>query len=382
MNPVAECGRRRFCARALEAGLAALSEPVFARSLLSSEDNRPWSKAAAWRWYRRQPWLLGFNCIPSTAINSTEMWQKSTFDLPTIEREMRVAGGVGFNCARVFLQYLVWQNDPQGLKERLNQFMRVTAGQGIKILWVLFDDCAFGGGTEPLLGKQPPVVAGEYANGWTPSPGPSRVVNQSDWHDLHKYVIDLLRTFHSDPRVLGWDLYNEPGNTHMGNKSLPLLRAVFTWARQVSPSQPVTVAVWDRGLKQMKEIDETIIANSDVITFHDYGSRDFLLSQITDVTKTGRPLICSEWMARETGSTIANNLPIFYQRRIGSMLWGLVNGKTQTDYHWGSKAGSPPPALWQHDLFHGNPKPYDPSEIALLKKYIGMSHSEHAAASP
>jgi hypothetical protein len=379
MNGVADCGRRHFCARALEAGLATLSEPIFAGFLNSSEGDRRWSEAAAWRWYRRQPWLVGFNYIPSTAINTTEMWQKSSFDLPTIKREMNIAGSVGFNCARVFLQYLVWQSDPQGLKERMNQFLRVTSSHGIKVLWVLFDDCRFGGIAEPFLGKQPAVVPGEYSYGWTPSPGPSRVVNRSDWPQLRKYVSDITRTFRSDPRVLAWDLYNEPGNTHMGNKSLPLLTAVFRWARRAKTSQPLTVAVWDRGLTELKEIDATILANSDVITFHNYGDRRFLLPEIAGLTKTGRPLICSEWMARETGSTIANILPIFYQRHVGSMLWGLVNGKTQTNYHWGSKAGSPPPALWQHDLFHGNLKPYDPSEIALLKKFIRMSHSAHAA---
>ena len=57
------------------------------------------------------------------------------------------------------------------------------------------------------------------------------------------------------------------------------------------------------------------------------------------------------------------------------MFWGLVNGKTQTNYHWGSKAGEPPPGVWQHDIFRGDLTPYDDKEIQLLQRYSRMGNS-------
>jgi hypothetical protein len=344
----------------------------FAAEVKAARAREQWPAQQAWKWYKAQPWLVGFNYIPATAINTTEMWQRETFDPAAIEREMTVAQGVGLNCARVFVQYLVWENDPEGFKQRLATFIDIATRHGIKTALVLFDDCAFGTMTEPFLGKQPDVNPGEYANGWTPSPGPSRVVNRKAWPKLEAYVKDVIGSFRSDPRVLAWDIYNEPGNTKMGNKSLPLLKTVFVWARQAAPAQPLTAGFWS---PQLKDLNDIIFSQSDVISFHIYAGSDATQRLIAELAKRGRPLICTEWMNRPLGSTFANILPIFYHDRIGSMFWGLVNGKTQTNYHWGSKAGAPPPPVWQDDIFHGDLTPYDQNEIDLLTKYIRMGTS-------
>jgi hypothetical protein len=282
---------------------------------------------------------------------------------------MSAAAAAGFNCARVFVQYLVWENDPEGLKARMRDFMQIAARHRIKIIWVLFDDCAFSTMIDPFPGKQPAVIRGEYANGWTPSPGLSRVVDQASWSGLRRYVEDLMVTFRSDGRILAWDIYNEPGNSNMGNKSLPLLKAVFSWAREAKPSQPITSGIWNR---KLTEIDQLMLENSDFISFHNYGAADAMTHEIDDLGREGRPLICTEWLARQTGSTVANILPILYNRKVGAVIWGLVNGKTQTNYHWGSKAGSVAPDLWQHDIFHGDMTYYDPNEIAPFQRYARM----------
>jgi hypothetical protein len=306
------------------------------------------------------------------------MWQKSTFDPVTIDGELALAQGIGLNCARVFVEYLVWENDPEGLKQRMDSFLSIAAKHRIKTMFVLFDDCAFGMMTEPFLGKQPDVVPGEYANGWTPSPGPSRVVNRNAWPKLEAYVNDLIGGFRSDQRVLAWDIYNEPGNTNMANKSLPLLKAAFVWARQPAPTQPLTAGSWSPKLNDLYEVT---LGQSDVISFHEYGGPDAMRRKIADLQRKGRPLICTEWMNRPAGSTFANILPIFYQDRLGSMFWGLVNGKTQTNYHWGSKAGDPPPRVWQHDIFRRDLTPYDQKEIGVLKNYLRMGVAPRKATS-
>ena len=331
--------------------------------------SRRWSAETARIWFSKQALPLGFNYIPSTAINTTEMWQKETFDPATMEREMHAAASVGFNCARVFLQYVVWENDPAGLKARMRTFMEIAARNHIKTIWVFFDDCTFSTVIDPHLGKQGDVIPGEYANGWTPSPGETRVIDQTSWKGLKGYVTDIMTAFHSDSRILAWDLYNEPGNSNMENKSLPLLKAVFNWARDVSPSQPITAGIWKR---QLTDIDKVILENSDIVTFHNYGGPDAMTHEIDELVQEGRPLICTEWLARQNGSTVANILPVLYRRHVGGTIWGLVNGKTQTNYHWGSKAGSPAPSLWQHDIFHRDMTYYDPNEIALFQHYAGM----------
>src|SRR5690606_6478205 len=78
-------------------------------------DDQPrerWSEEKANSWYAEQPWIVGCNFVPSTAINQIEMWQKDTFDPETIDRELGWASDLGFNAVRVFFHNLVWEENP------------------------------------------------------------------------------------------------------------------------------------------------------------------------------------------------------------------------------------------------------------------------------
>ncbi len=85
-----------------------------------------WSTDRATRWYSSQPWLVGSNFVPSTAMNELEMWQKDTFDIATIDRELGWAESLGMNTMRVFLHNLVWQEDSKAFLERLEKFLSVA----------------------------------------------------------------------------------------------------------------------------------------------------------------------------------------------------------------------------------------------------------------
>jgi hypothetical protein len=209
-------------------------------------------------------------------------------------------------------------------------------------------------------------------HGWTPSPGHDMVRDPSTWPRLEKYVKDVVGAFQDDSRVWVWDLYNEPTNGGLGNVSLPLAERVFRWARDVDPSQPLTVAQWNGNAL----LNNVIFANSDVITFHDYGPADGLTRHIEDLERHGRPLINTEWLNRGRGSLVETCLPVFHKTNVGCMHWGLVNGKTQTNLAWGWRPGMGQPKVWQHDLFRGDHTRYDPSEIELFRKYSLTGQSE------
>src|SRR6516162_4714676 len=84
-----------------------------------------WSEEKANAWYRKQPWLVGCNFIPSSAINQLEMWQADTFDPKTIDRELGWAAGLGFNSVRVFLHDLPWKEDSKGFLQRIDRFLAI-----------------------------------------------------------------------------------------------------------------------------------------------------------------------------------------------------------------------------------------------------------------
>ncbi|MGE5374628.1 MAG: cellulase family glycosylhydrolase [Bacteroidota bacterium] len=334
-----------------------------------------WSIEKANEWYAGQPWLTGCNFIPSNAINQLEMWQAETFDPLTIERELGWAADIGFNTVRTFLHDLAWEADPEGLKQRIGCFLEIATRHGIRPMLVFFDDCW---NRHAAIGPQPAPKPGIHNSGWIQSPGADVVTaDPSTWGRLERYVTDILTTFANDERILLWDLYNEPGNSNNGSGSLPLLQCVFEWARAVDPSQPLTAGIWFDN----KELNKFQLAASDILSFHNYQPADGLEKEIAELELYGRPIICTEWMARSCGSLVGTHLPVFASRKVGCINWGLVAGRTNTIFAWqdlnnpmsridvSSVDECGEPKLWFHDLFRPDGTPYDQAEIEVFKKY-------------
>lgn len=327
-----------------------------------------WSVEQAIEWGKKNPWYCGVNYIPADAINYTAMWDKSSFSPSVIEQEMKLMKDLGMNCARVVMQYAVYEDDPAYFLETLDQFLGICDRYGVKVMPIFFDDCAFGVNTDPKTGPQPEPLEGWYAWAWSPSPGYSMVVDERQHGKLEKYVKDVMTRFKDDPRIFVWDLYNEPTNTTMPERSWPLLRKVFAWAREVNPSQPITSGLWNGN----KELNEFLYANADIITFHCYASKEETERVMKEHLKAGRPTICTEWMNRVAHSTIPDILPMLKDANVGSMMWGLVNGKTQTHLCWGHRPEQLPyTGPWQHDIFKGDHTPYSADEIKVLKEATG-----------
>ena len=250
----------------------------------------------------------------------------------------------GLNSVRVFVQYIVYEADADGLIGRMEQFLEIAHKHEISVMFVLLDDCFKG---EPKLGKQPDPVPGVHNSQWTSSPGNRRKARKYR-PALEKYVKHVVGHFGKDKRVIVWDLYNEPKK-----HSRPLVEAAFTWARSVNPSQPLTTC-WQ--------------ANDlwDVASFHEYGPPNAgrLARRVRE-----RPAICTECIARTRNSRFETVLPAFARQRIGWYMWGLVKGRIQTHYPWGSPKGAPEPKLWFHDLLHPDGKPYRPGEIEYIRRF-------------
>src|SRR5271154_4623173 len=164
--------------------------------------NQPWTPARANKWYSQQPWLVGSNFISSTAINELEMWQPDTFDLPTIDRELGWAQGLGMNTMRVFLHNLLWQQDSQGFLHRMDQFLEVADKHHIRIMFVVFDSVW---DPHPKLGKQRDPRPHVHNSGWVQAPGADLLKDESRWEtELKPYVTGVLAHFRNDHRILMW----------------------------------------------------------------------------------------------------------------------------------------------------------------------------------
>jgi len=326
-----------------------------------------WDVKKANDWYKKQPWLVGCNYIPSNAINQLEMFQKDTFDFETNHRELGWAQDLGMNSIRVYLHDLLWEDDAEGFKKTIDKFLNLAVKHKIKPLLVLFDDCWM---PEPKLGKQPKPIPSVHNSGWMKSPGLKAVGDEKEWGRLEKYVKGVLKTFGKDDRIILWDLYNEPGNGPNRIKSFPLLKKTFEWAKEADPSQPITSGLYGPfRIKdpEYREQDNFQIEESDIITFHNYEDKNSLIEEISELEVYKRPLICTEYLARGAQSRFETCMPVFKNKKVGCYNWGLVSGKTNTIFPWKTEEGAPEPNPWHHDIFKKDGTPFDQKEIEFIK---------------
>ena len=322
-----------------------------------------WTKERANEWYAKRGRIIGFNYVPSTAANSTEMWQNATYDRETIARELSLAANAGYNSCRVFLQFIVWEAERGIFIKNFGDFCRMAASNGISVMPVLFDDIRFSG-SEPYLGEQK-IIRGVHNSGWTPSPGPAIADDPGKEALLREYIINVVGEFKDRPEIIAWDLYNEPGETARKEKSLPLVKKTFRWAREAGPSQPLTT-----GIYAFEPYEYRFAELSDIVSYHDYEPLAKSEEKIARLRKYGRPLLCTEWLNRPSGNTFANHLPLFKRENIGIYQWGLVAGKTQTYLSWKTIADGPDSFqdVWQHDVFYEDGTPYDGAEMEMVRE--------------
>ena len=343
-----------------------------------------WSRERANKWYEKNGWFLGCNYAPSTAVNQLEMWEADTFDPATIERELAWAEGLGFNTLRVFLHHLLWEHDAEGLKRRMEEFLTISSSHGLGVMFVIFDG---------VWNPHPKVGHREYLpcvhnSGWLQSPGAELLADLSRHDELESYVKGVIGHFANDNRIHSWDLFNEPDNTNpssyvkyeppnKGDLSLALLKKTFAWARSVSPSQPLTAGVWigEWCDEKIKPLDRFMLEQSDVITFHNYEGPEEMERRIKILSRFGRPILCTEYMARGLNSTFEGILPILKKYNVGAYCWGFVAGKTQTTFPWDSWTITydGQPSLWFHDIFHSDGKPYKEEEVKFILTIRGAA---------
>ena len=354
-----------------------------------------WTEQRAKDWYARQPWLVGANYNPASAINALEMWQADTFDPKRIDLELGWAESIGMNTMRVTLHDLVWRQDPEGYKRRIDQFLAIAARHKIKPMFCLFDSVW---DPDPKLGRQPDPRPGVHNSRWVQGPGRAALQDPTQYPRFEAYVKGVVGAFARDDRVLAWDIWNEPDNENGGSYGelepknkvalvLALLPKTFRWAREAGATQPLTTGIWKGDWstpEKMSEMDRLQVELSDVITFHNYDSPTELEKRVNWLKRYNRPMICTEYMARGNGSYFFGSLLVGKAHNVGMINWGLVQGRTQTHLPWDSwqrPYTDREPTVWFHEVFRTDGTPYIPEEVAFIKRMTGAGGAKARAAS-
>jgi len=313
-----------------------------------------------------------------------------TFNPAINDRELGLAESIGMNTMRVFLQDQLWQQDSKGFVQRLDAFLAIAARHHIRPILVLFDSCWE---ASPHLGPQHPPIPGVHNSGWVQSPGGRELSDPSYEPKLKEYVVGIVSAFAKDERVLAWDIWNEPDNTndkrfdepkHKAELVAALLPKAFAWARSARPTQPLTSGVWTGNWSdpaKQSPMTKIQLAESDIITFHNYGWPEEFEARVRELQPLHRPLICTEYMARGNGSTFDTILPLAKQLNVAAINWGLVAGKTQTYLPWDSWQHpyvTSQPIIWFHEVFRNDGTPYMQEEVEFIRRMTGAAKAAAA----
>ena len=353
-----------------------------------------WTAEEANAWFDKQPYRAGVNYIPAYAINSIEIWQKETFNIEVIEKEFALLQKTGFNAIRVFVNDLVVHDDPKGFLERFELFLQKADKYNIGVMVVFFTN---GGKDDGKLGKQP-EPDGTHNSGWKKQPSYSILGDKSKWGYLEFYVKTVIKAHAKDPRIICWDIFNEPGNItsvhiagaekgliqkrieYLEDCCYDLIKESAKWARSLDPIQPITFGVHrydDNSLG--KKLNDLQYAESDIISYHSYTNLLIQANFVKKLKRFNKPLMCKEWMGRNRGSTINPILGFHKKNRIWSFMFGFVAGKIETWRPWKFDENPLSSDVWFHDLYHADHTPYCPEEIAYIKRIL---KGENACKTP
>jgi hypothetical protein len=323
------------------------------------------------------------------------MWQAETFSPDVIREELGWAKSLGMNTIRVFLHDLLWKQDSKKFLKRIDTVFGIAKKNGIGVMPVFFDSVWH---PFPHLGTQADPEPGVHNSRWTQSPGVAILQDEKRFDALKEYVVGVVKHFADDDRVQIWDVWNEPDNPNAmsyglrdlgdrkGEVVAKLLPRVFDWVRSAKPSQPLTCGIWlgdwssDETFKPHERVQ---VENSDLISFHCYGPADDAERRVQQLQRFGRPLLCTEYMSRGSGSTFETVLPVFQKHRVGAYNWGFVAGRTQTNYPWDSwqRPYEQEPQPWFHEVFRADGSAYRQEEVDVIRE-LTRATNQTAAPKP
>ena len=377
-----------------------------ARPAPGAEAPGRWSRERAWAWYDAQPWIRGCNYMPASCANRVDQWQALGAEerFAEMDRELAVAESIGFNALRLLVElqgFGVWLEDPDGFRERFERALAVAAKHGMRAIVVLGNDCMRPKSVWklPKPGPQPWDLGyhgGRKLSQHGSFPGEIGFSQVDDPVLKPKFFAlceELLRTYRADPRVLFWNLWNEPGNSGRGTASVAPMRELFALARSIGPEQPLAADLWslDYGCDPASPNQAQVLAGelSDIVSYHCYQPYEGQVQTIARLRRHyGRPLVNTEWLARIRGNDVFSAYPLYYLERIGCTCWGFVAGKYQTYEPWESmwrdlEADTPESRTWDmtkwfHDLYRPSLRPYDPKETDLIRRFNALADEDFA----
>jgi hypothetical protein len=263
-------------------------------------------------------WVQGAVFVPTNCVNEAQEWDE--YDPVVNDRELRFASDYGINVVRVYLHYYVYLKKRAAFLASLEDFLQKADRHGIKTEFVFFDDC-WNQPPRDLLSadyRYPAPIPGVHNSRWLVCPGDD-VRNNYEKHraGLRSYVQDIVNAHRADPRIVFWEIYNEPNKTPA---TIRLERDAMGWIKQTGSMIPVTATggAFSGG------------PFSDFPSWHEYGS----------YAVSGDALsLCTECMNRQ-GQDVPGVVEHF-KGKVGYIMWEFGIGRDNCRFAWANDRDHP-----------------------------------------
>jgi len=256
-------------------------------------------------------WVQGTVFVPTNAVNEAQQWDQ--YDPEVNERELHYASTYGINVVRVYLHYYVYLKKKDALLSDIEDFLARAAKYGIRTEFVFFDDC-WNQPPKDLLSadyRYPAPIPGVHNSQWLVCPGDDvRAHYEQHRQGLKAYVQDIVNAHKADPRVVFWEIYNEPNKSE---DTVKLEKDALLWIKETGSTIPVTATG--------KEYSGTPF--SDFPSWHEYGS----------YTVFGDAhMLCTECMNRQ-GQSVPGVVEHF-KGKVGYIMWEFGIGRDNCRFAW------------------------------------------------
>lgn len=304
---------------------------------------------------------IGTNYTPAHCVNQVQLWHEFKPDI--INRELAAARKhFGLTTLRVYLHNLPYDADKDGFLNNIESFLKICDNHGIKPGLVFFDDCHRHDG---ITLKSLPPVKGWHNGRWAACPQDRERIDEN-LPKFKAYIQDVIRAHREDPRVLWWEIFNEPNMR--SPYSARLRKLGYRWAKSLSPKQPV-LSCWDDN------------PETDIVDAHNYSANFASWDRQTGLNpakgtvfteagtrwyagrpSNGEPCEVIHWLSNRKAAGLYT--PGVY------LCWELFAGNSNCRWYWGTKHGTPEPPIPWCGLMWPDTTPVSLAESEAIRRYV------------
>ncbi|MGQ8334938.1 hypothetical protein ACUNWD_00185 [Sunxiuqinia sp. A32] len=319
-----------------------------------AEGRDQWSETQAWEWESKVGIIKGFNApsVPYPGMDRSAILEK--------------AASLGYNSVRIWI--------PPGT-ERSGDFLQGIVDEASKYHMTV----------------SPVLRTNSYFKSYFD--GDNRAEAEKEIKD---YLINTVGRFKDDPRIIFWDVANEPALRYSfdgkawekeGLEEIELVQNIVRWTRELNPAQPVTSSALfltehvyedNKVHSALKEL----ASMSDIHNFHLYDlsvNRMKALDDMVALLKSlgDRPITCTEIVGRTRGGTFARSLTACSKYHIHFYNWGMYTSDANWDVAW-DLSSFEPYEPWFHDVLHPDGYPYDWRDLEWVRTFHFVKKGEQA----